>query len=60
MFDSRLLIVILVPARIIVGTTRFRPMGAGVGAAVKGFGESARDGDSAVHDRLQERLSRQD
>jgi len=60
MFDSRMLIVILVLALIIFGTTRLRSMGADVGAAVKGFREATRDSDAPVHDRPQERVSRQD
>jgi TatA/E family protein of Tat protein translocase len=60
MFDSRMLIVILVLALIIFGTTRLRSMGADVGAAVKGFRQASRDSDVPVQSSLPERISRQD
>lgn len=45
MFDSKMLIVMLVLALIIVGTTRLRSMGTDVGAAVKGFRRAMRESD---------------
>jgi sec-independent protein translocase protein TatA len=60
MFDSRILIVILVLALIIFGTTRLRSMGADVGAAVKGFRQAMRDSDEPVQASPPERICRQD
>jgi TatA/E family protein of Tat protein translocase len=60
MFDSRMLIVILVLALIIFGTTRLRSMGADVGAAVKGFRQAMRDSEVPAQASLPERFSRQE
>jgi sec-independent protein translocase protein TatA len=60
MFDSRMLIVILVLALIIFGTTRLRSVGTDVGAAVKGFRQAMRDSDAAVQASPPERTSGQD
>jgi TatA/E family protein of Tat protein translocase len=46
MFDSRMLIVMLVLALIIFGTTRLRSMGADVATAIKGFRQATRDSDA--------------
>jgi sec-independent protein translocase protein TatA len=59
MFDSRMLIVTLVLALIIFGTTRLRSMGADVGAAVKGFRQAMRDGAGPAQASPPERISRQ-
>jgi sec-independent protein translocase protein TatA len=58
MFDSRMLIVILVLALIIFGTTRLRSMGTDVGAAVKGFRQAMRDSDASEKDQPPERIYR--
>jgi sec-independent protein translocase protein TatA len=60
MFDSRMLIIILVLALTIFGTTRLRSMGTDVGAAVKGFRQAMRDNDAPVQASLPERNSRRD
>jgi TatA/E family protein of Tat protein translocase len=60
MFDSRMLIVILVLALIIFGTTRLRSIGADVGAAVKGFRQAMRDSDVPTPASLPDRVSRQE
>jgi TatA/E family protein of Tat protein translocase len=59
MFDSRMLIVIVVLALIIFGTTRLRSMGADVGAAVKGIRQAMRDSDAPTEASLPERVSPQ-
>jgi sec-independent protein translocase protein TatA len=60
MFDSKMLIVILVLALIIFGTTRLRSMGADVGAAVKGFRRAMHDSDGSAQASPPERASRQE
>jgi sec-independent protein translocase protein TatA len=57
MFDSKMLIVILVLALIIFGTARLRSMGTDVGAAVKGFRQAMRDSDAPAQDPRPERTS---
>jgi sec-independent protein translocase protein TatA len=59
MFDSRMLIVILVLALVIFGTTRLRSMGTDVGAAVKGFRQAMRDSDAPAQAPPPERISQQ-
>ncbi len=46
MFDSKMLIVILLIALVIFGTKRLRSIGSDLGAAVKGFKQSMNDGES--------------
>jgi sec-independent protein translocase protein TatA len=58
MFDSRMLIVVVVLALIIFGTTRLRSMGTDIGAAVKGFRQAMRDSDAPAKDPPPERISR--
>jgi len=60
MFDSKMLIVILVLALIIFGTARLRSMGSDVGAALKGFKHTMRDDDGPVPASPPERTPRQD
>jgi sec-independent protein translocase protein TatA len=60
MFDSRMLIVILVLALIIFGTTRLRSMGADMGAAIKGFRQAMRDSEGTEQASPPERISRQE
>jgi TatA/E family protein of Tat protein translocase len=60
MFDSKMLIVILVIALIIFGTTRLRSMGADLGAAAKGFKQAMRDSEGAVQASKRECVSPQE
>jgi len=46
MFDSKMLIVILLIALVIFGTKRLRSIGSDLGAAVKGFKQAMNDGES--------------
>jgi sec-independent protein translocase protein TatA len=46
MFDSKMLIVILLIALVIFGTKRLRSIGSDLGAAVKGFKQAVNDGES--------------
>ncbi|HME38871.1 MAG TPA: Sec-independent protein translocase subunit TatA [Steroidobacteraceae bacterium] len=46
MFDTRMLIVILLIALVIFGTKRIRSIGSDLGAAVKGFKQAMNDGES--------------
>ena len=46
MFDSKMLLVILLIALVIFGTKRLRSIGSDLGAAVKGFKQSMSDGES--------------
>jgi sec-independent protein translocase protein TatA len=46
MFDSKMLIVILLIALVIFGTKRLRSIGTDLGAAVKGFKQAMNDGES--------------
>jgi sec-independent protein translocase protein TatA len=46
MFDTRMLIVILLIALVIFGTKRLRSIGTDLGAAVKGFKQAMNDGES--------------
>jgi sec-independent protein translocase protein TatA len=47
MFDSKMLIVVLLIALVIFGTKRLRSIGSDLGAAVKGFKQAMNDGESA-------------
>lgn len=60
MFDSKMLIVMLVLALIIFGTARLRTMGTDVGAAIKGFRQAMRDSDAPAAVTPPERFSRPD
>ena len=46
MFDSKMLLVILLVALVIFGTKRLRSIGSDLGAAVKGFKQSMSDGEA--------------
>jgi sec-independent protein translocase protein TatA len=46
MFDSKMLLVILLIALVIFGTKRLRSIGSDLGAAVKGFKQAMSDGES--------------
>jgi sec-independent protein translocase protein TatA len=46
MFDTKMLLVILVIALVIFGTKRLRSIGSDLGAAVKGFKQAMTDGES--------------
>jgi len=46
MFDSKMLLVILLIALVIFGTKRLRSIGSDLGAAVKGFKQAVNDGES--------------
>jgi sec-independent protein translocase protein TatA len=46
MFDSKMLIVVLLIALVIFGTKRLRSIGSDLGAAVKGFKSAMNDGES--------------
>ncbi len=46
MFDSKMLLVILLIALVIFGTKRLRSIGSDLGAAVKGFKQSMSDGEA--------------
>jgi sec-independent protein translocase protein TatA len=46
MFDSKMLLVILLIALVIFGTKRLRSIGSDLGAAVKGFKQSMSEGES--------------
>ena len=46
MFDTKMLLVILVIALVIFGTKRLRTIGSDLGAAVKGFKQAMNDGES--------------
>ena len=46
MFDSRMLIVILLICLVIFGTKKLRTIGTDLGAAVKGFKQAMNDGES--------------
>jgi sec-independent protein translocase protein TatA len=46
MFDTKMLLVILVIALVIFGTKRLRSIGTDLGAAVKGFKQAMSDGES--------------
>jgi sec-independent protein translocase protein TatA len=46
MFDTKMLLVILVIALVIFGTKRLRSIGSDLGAAVKGFKQAMNDGES--------------
>ena len=52
MFDSKMLIVILLIALVIFGTKRLRSIGSDLGAAVKGFKQAVNDGES--EDRMKQ------
>jgi sec-independent protein translocase protein TatA len=45
MFDTRMLVVILLIALVIFGTKRLRTIGSDLGAAVKGFKQAMSDGE---------------
>ncbi len=45
MFDTRMLVVILLIALVIFGTKRLRTIGTDLGAAVKGFKQAMSDGE---------------
>ena len=45
MFDSKMLIVILLIALVVFGTKRLRTIGTDLGAAVKGFKQAVNDGE---------------
>jgi sec-independent protein translocase protein TatA len=49
MFDSKMLLVILLIALVIFGTKRLRSIGSDLGAAVKGFKQSMNEGESEEH-----------
>jgi len=46
MFDTKMLLVILVIALVIFGTKRLRSIGTDLGAAVKGFKQAVHEGES--------------
>jgi sec-independent protein translocase protein TatA len=46
MFDTKMLLVILVIALVVFGTKRLRSIGSDLGAAVKGFKQAMGDGES--------------
>ncbi len=46
MFDSKMLLVILMIALVIFGTKRLRSIGTDLGAAVKGFKQAMNEGES--------------
>jgi sec-independent protein translocase protein TatA len=46
MFDTRMLIVVLLIALVIFGTKRLRSIGSDLGAAVKGFKSAMNDGET--------------
>jgi sec-independent protein translocase protein TatA len=46
MFDSKMLLVVLLIALVIFGTKRLRSIGSDLGAAVKGFKQSMSDGEA--------------
>jgi sec-independent protein translocase protein TatA len=46
MFDSKMLLVILLIALVIFGTKRLRSIGSDLGAAVKGFKQSMNEGET--------------
>ena len=46
MFDTKMLLVILVIALVIFGTKRLRSIGSDLGAAVKGFKQAMNDGEA--------------
>ena len=46
MFDSKMLIVILLIALVIFGTKRLRSIGTDLGAAVKGFKQAMNEGET--------------
>jgi sec-independent protein translocase protein TatA len=46
MFDSRMLIVILLICLVIFGTKKLRSIGTDLGAAVKGFKQAMNDGET--------------
>lgn len=45
MFDTRMLVVILLIALVVFGTKRLRTIGSDLGAAVKGFKQAMNDGE---------------
>ena len=47
MFDSKMLLVILLIALVIFGTKKLRSIGTDLGAAVKGFKQAMNEGESA-------------
>jgi sec-independent protein translocase protein TatA len=49
MFDSKMLIVILLIALVVFGTKRLRSIGTDLGAAVKGFKQAMNEGESEEH-----------
>ena len=46
MFDTKMLLVILVIALVVFGTKRLRSIGTDLGAAVKGFKQAMNDGEA--------------
>jgi sec-independent protein translocase protein TatA len=46
MFDSKMLLVILLIALVIFGTKRLRTIGSDLGAAVKGFKQAVNEGET--------------
>ena len=46
MFDTKMLLVILVIALVVFGTKRLRSIGSDLGAAVKGFKQAMNDGEA--------------
>ncbi len=46
MFDSKMLLVVLLIALVIFGTKKLRTIGTDLGAAVKGFKQAMSDGES--------------
>jgi sec-independent protein translocase protein TatA len=46
MFDSKMLLVVLLIALVIFGTKKLRTIGTDLGAAVKGFKQAMNDGES--------------
>jgi sec-independent protein translocase protein TatA len=46
MFDTKMLLVILVIALVVFGTKRLRSIGTDLGAAVKGFKQAMNDGET--------------
>jgi sec-independent protein translocase protein TatA len=46
MFDSKMLLVILLIALVVFGTKRLRSIGSDLGAAVKGFKQAVNEGES--------------
>ena len=54
MFDSRMLIVILLICLVIFGTKKLRTIGTDLGAAVKGFKQAMNDGESEQMKQLKQ------